>query len=114
VRGHVPAVGGSPLRIAGTEACLASRASMTSLSFMDSPGDDEAWWFVIRKRNCGGPGSYDSGDVVQAGTRDACIDAAPSACSSRRAPDPDTRALARSRSDTSLVIARYVDGRSIR
>jgi hypothetical protein len=51
-----------------------------SLPFAENPGVDEAWWFVIRARNCGGVGSYDSGDPAQEGTRDAEINASPSAC----------------------------------
>jgi hypothetical protein len=33
---------------------------MTSLSFTDHPGVDEAWWFVIRARTRGRAGSHDA------------------------------------------------------
>jgi PKD repeat protein len=82
VRGRFPAGGGTPFTAASTDVCLAGELPMTtlSLSFAENPGVDEAWWFVIRARNCGGVGSYDSGDPAQEGTRDAEINASPSAC----------------------------------
>ena len=76
--GQVPAGGGSRFSVEGTCACLAGRASMTSLSFTDDPGVGEAWWFVFRPRHCGGAGSYDAGDPAQTGARDAGRGASPS------------------------------------
>ncbi|HYV84851.1 MAG TPA: PQQ-dependent sugar dehydrogenase [Patescibacteria group bacterium] len=80
VQGHLPAGGGDPFTDATTDSCLATRETMTSLSFAGSPGVDEGWWFVIRSRNCGGAGSYDSGDPQQEGSRDSGINASSSSC----------------------------------
>jgi len=80
VRGRITAPGASPFTAAATDACVAAATAATSVPFGADPPAGEAWWFVARGRNCGGAGTWDSGDPSQVGSRDAGINAAPLAC----------------------------------
>jgi len=63
-----------------TQGCLANDTASTSLAVGLSPGLQQGYWFLVRGNNCGGAGTYDSGDPRQIGLRDAEIAASPSAC----------------------------------
>jgi N-acetylneuraminic acid mutarotase len=63
-----------------TRACLADNlAGLTSTS-SEVPVTGGAFWYVVRPVNCGGNGTYDSGDAAQAGLSDAGINASASSC----------------------------------
>jgi hypothetical protein len=60
--------------------CLALDFSANSLDLPGSPAVGAGLFYLVRGRNCGGWGSYDSGDPSQVGSCDAEIDASPSSC----------------------------------
>ena len=62
-----------------TEACLGEVAT-TTVPLTQNPGPGEAWWYVIRARNCVGRTSYNSGGPAQIGDRDSEVDISPNAC----------------------------------
>ncbi len=80
VRGHLTSPGLNPFTSTGTDACLAAATASTSVLFAANPPVGTAWWFVARSRNCGGPGTYNSGGAGQLGSRDAGISASGAAC----------------------------------
>ncbi|HKQ97257.1 MAG TPA: PQQ-dependent sugar dehydrogenase [Candidatus Polarisedimenticolia bacterium] len=80
VRGHLTSPGVNPFSAAGTDACIAPATASTSVAFSANPPLGTAWWFVTRSRNCGGPGTYDSGGPGQSGSRDAGIAASGAGC----------------------------------
>ena len=80
VRGHLTDPGVDPFTATGTDACVAPATASTSVAFAADPPVGTAWWFVARARNCGGPGTYDSGGAGQSGSRDAGISASGAAC----------------------------------
>jgi hypothetical protein len=63
-----------------TIGCLGENLSATSTGPLPDPLPGQALWFEIRGNGCSGPGTYDSGDAVQVGARDAEINASPAAC----------------------------------
>jgi hypothetical protein len=60
--------------------CLADNTTATSIGPLPDPPVGAAYWFELRGNNCSGPGTYDSGDPAQAGSRDPEINASPAAC----------------------------------
>ena len=65
---------------AATEECLADNHPTTLLSYSTDPAPGEAFWFLVRSVTGSGNGTYDSEGSMQAGTRDAEIDASPVSC----------------------------------
>jgi len=63
-----------------TQGCVAFNTASTSASFSPAPGLGQAYWLLVRGKNCTGNGTYDSGDAQQVGSRDAEIEASPFAC----------------------------------
>jgi len=55
---------------AATQACLGNDLTGTSLDVADGPLVGSAIWYLVRPVNCGGHGTYDSGDPGQVGSRD--------------------------------------------
>jgi hypothetical protein len=80
VRGRITTPGVSPFSAAATDACVAAATAATTVPFTADPPEGEAWWFVARGRNCGGAGTWDSGDPSQVGSRDAGINASAVTC----------------------------------
>ncbi len=79
VRGDLATLHSDGFTLATLE-CLASAAAETTQAYDLDPAPGQGFWFLVRGRNCGGPGSYDSGASSQLGSRDAAIDASPAAC----------------------------------
>ncbi len=71
---------------ATTRLCLADDTSSLALHYAGVPKLGEAFWFLLRPVTSAEVGTYDSGDAGQAGSRDAEIEAAPSACFSPVVP----------------------------
>ena len=61
------------------QACLTPDVVGTSVDDATVPVLDEAFWYLVRPRSCGGNGTYDGGSPQQFGTRDT-INASPNAC----------------------------------
>lgn len=79
VRGDLGTLRASGLG-AAIQACLANDATQTSLVLGDSPDIGTGFFYLIRGVNCAGPGSYDSGDPSQIGSRDPGIASSPFTC----------------------------------
>jgi hypothetical protein len=62
------------------EGCLADNQTEIGLAFADLPAPGDAYWFLVRPANCGGPGTYDSLGPMQIGGRDAEINASTVSC----------------------------------
>lgn len=56
-----------------TLVCLDNDRTELTFSDIPAPGPGEAFWYLARAVNCGGPGSYDSGGPGQQGSRDPGI-----------------------------------------
>jgi len=80
VRGSLNALWGNGFTAAATEACLAAGLGDTTLAYSTDPSEGEGFWFLVRGSSCAAHGTYDSGGAGQAGSRDASINSAPSAC----------------------------------
>jgi hypothetical protein len=65
---------------AATESCRADDTIETFVDDSDPVPAGDGFWYVVRPVNCGGDGSYDSGGLHQAESRDAEIEASPLAC----------------------------------
>jgi hypothetical protein len=63
-----------------TLGCQAEDVTTTSVGPLPDPPVGGAFWFELRGNNCSGPGTYDSGDPAQVGSRDAEINASPNDC----------------------------------
>ena len=63
-----------------TLGCLADNVTAPPVGPLPDPPPGHAFWFELRGNNCSGPGTYDSGDAAQVGSRDAEINASPRAC----------------------------------
>jgi len=63
-----------------TQACLADDLEATTWPSSEAPASGRAFWYLVRPINCGGNGTYDSGDPAQAGSSDAGINASASSC----------------------------------
>lgn len=63
-----------------TRACVANNLVGTSTTSSEAPVSGSAYWYLVRPVNCGGNGTYDSGDAGQAGSSDAEINASASSC----------------------------------
>ena len=63
---------------AATDACLVNDTPDTDLTDASPLGVD--FWYVVRPVNCGGPGTYDTGEPSQVGLRDAEINSAVTTC----------------------------------
>jgi hypothetical protein len=62
------------------QACLADDLGENTLILEDSPTIGAAFFYLVRGVNCGGPGTYDSGDPAQVGSRDGEIEASYQSC----------------------------------
>jgi len=62
-----------------TQACVANTTG-TSSTAGGTPSVGDGFWFLVRGRNCGGNGTYDSGALRQVGLRDAEIAASGNDC----------------------------------
>lgn len=65
---------------AAATSCMASNQAGTTVNDGDTPGSADGFWYVVRGKNCGGSGSYDSGSRTQHGSRDSEIAASEGAC----------------------------------
>jgi hypothetical protein len=63
-----------------TQACLDNDRATVSFLFSAAPAAAAGFWFLVRGVNCGGAGTYDSGDPSQIGSRDAEINASVPSC----------------------------------
>jgi len=63
-----------------TLGCLAENVTGPPVGPLPDPPPGGAFWFELRGNNCSGPGTYNSGDPAQVGSRDAEINASPRAC----------------------------------
>ncbi len=52
------------------DTCLANDLAAAALVDADQPLAGEGFWYLLRAVNCGGAGSFDTGDPGQSGTRD--------------------------------------------
>ncbi|HUD70459.1 MAG TPA: FG-GAP-like repeat-containing protein [Dongiaceae bacterium] len=59
--------------------CLLSGSPATALTFATVPPAGGGFWFLVRGRNCGGPGTWDSGMPSQVDTREY-LNLSPLAC----------------------------------
>ena len=66
---------------AAIQTCLAEDTGANNLALADSPPLGSAFFYVARANNCGGQGTYDSGDPAQSGSRDGEIDLSSASCS---------------------------------
>ena len=57
------------------------RTPGTTVIHSGTPNVGNGFWFLVRGRNCGGAGTYDSGGAAQVGLRDAEIAASGNDCS---------------------------------
>jgi hypothetical protein len=65
---------------AAIDACAFNNTLETSAPAMGDPVAGDGFFYLVRPMNCGGPGSYDTADGSQVGSRDAEIAASPHAC----------------------------------
>jgi hypothetical protein len=65
---------------AATGACLGSDLAATTFDDETALPGGQAYWYLARAVNCGGPASYDEGVPAQIGSRDAEIQASGGAC----------------------------------
>ena len=63
-----------------TLGCLGDNLTTNSIGLPPVPRVGQAFWFDVRGNDCSGPGTYNSGDAGQVGSRDAGINASPAAC----------------------------------
>ena len=63
-----------------TQECLDDNRTTMSLLFTGTPAVGEGFWFLVRGVNCGGSGSYDTGEPSQVGGRDSEIVASGNDC----------------------------------
>jgi hypothetical protein len=63
-----------------TRECLVSGTSATSTPFAGDPLPGEAWWFLVRGRNCVAAGTWNEPGGSQVGSRDPGINASPNGC----------------------------------
>jgi len=63
-----------------TQACIADNTTATSFTAGGTPNAGDGYWFLVRGENCGGDGTYDTGEATQAGLRDAEIAASGHGC----------------------------------
>ncbi|HUD70719.1 MAG TPA: PQQ-dependent sugar dehydrogenase [Dongiaceae bacterium] len=78
--GHLGDPNGTPFTATATLGCVGAGVAAGSVQFLEEPAPGEGFWFVVRARDCAGPGSYDAGDPEQVGSRDVELDAAPNGC----------------------------------
>lgn len=64
-----------------TLGCLDDDRTTTSMLFTTTPAAGDGFWFLVRGQNCGGSGTYDTGEPSQVGSRDSEIAASGSDCS---------------------------------
>jgi len=62
------------------QGCLANDLGESALVLSGSPTKGTGFFYLVRGIDCGGPGTYDSGDSAQVGSRDAEVDASPLSC----------------------------------
>ncbi len=62
------------------QGCLANDLGESALVLSGSPAKGAGFFYLVRGINCGGPGTYDSGDPAQVGSRDAEVDASTLSC----------------------------------
>jgi N-acetylneuraminic acid mutarotase len=60
--------------------CLADDSAANALDLSDAPAVGTGFFYLVRGENCGGPGTYDSGDPAQVGSCNAAINASPLSC----------------------------------
>jgi len=63
-----------------TDRCLVNNQTVTMVDDSVTPPSGDAFWYLGRGANCGGPGSYDSTGSGQSALRDAQVAASGSAC----------------------------------
>lgn len=81
VRGSVAALRSSGGNFTtATDACIAENRTTATLSVAQVPSPGNAFWFLVRPANCGGPGSYNTMSGSQVGSRDSEIGASSGAC----------------------------------
>jgi len=80
VRGRLGAAGVVPFLPGQVDACVTAATSDIAIPFTLDPSEGEGWWFLVRGHNCGGAGSWDSGDPAQVGSRDAGVNSSPAVC----------------------------------
>jgi len=65
---------------AATDLCLANDSAATAAHDPTIPAAGNGQWYLVRGENCGGFGSFDSGEAGIANPRDLLIAASPSRC----------------------------------
>jgi hypothetical protein len=63
-----------------TLGCLANNSTLGSVSDGGTPTLEDGFWYLVRGANCGGSGTYDSGEPSQVGSRDGGIAASGKGC----------------------------------
>jgi hypothetical protein len=63
-----------------TDECLDDNRTTTSLLFAGTPPVGDGYWFLVRGQNCGGSGTYDTGEPSQVGLRNTEIAASGNDC----------------------------------
>jgi hypothetical protein len=81
VKGNLPTLRGSggDFTVATTN-CLANNISSPSTTDGVNPAMSAGFWYLVRPVNCGGNGTYDTGSLRQAGSRDGEIAASVAPC----------------------------------
>lgn len=62
------------------EHCLDDDRTTTTRRLSDTPAPGEGFWFLVRGQNCGGSGTYDTGEPSQAESRDSEVAASGNDC----------------------------------
>jgi hypothetical protein len=65
---------------AATSGCLADNVTTTSLSDAATPPVHDGFWFLVRGVNCGGSGTFDTGEPSQVAGRDPDIAMSGNSC----------------------------------
>jgi hypothetical protein len=60
--------------------CLENDLTATSRDDAGTPDAGDGFWYLVRAVNCGGSATFDSGAPSQVASRDAEIQASPTAC----------------------------------
>jgi hypothetical protein len=65
---------------ASVNSCIADDTEVTSAEDAEVPASGDGFWYLVRGVNCVGPGSYDTGEPSQSGSRDPGIGSSALAC----------------------------------
>ena len=82
VQGDLGALRSGSGDFSSTDQCLDESRTSTSLSFATTPLAGNGFWFLVRGANCGGVGTYNTGQPTQVAPRDTGIAASGNDCPS--------------------------------